>query len=81
LLALDAIRKPAASSGNQRTQDADEAAAGNAGGTNLSLEAYFKAFVEEHQGDMTETQLAERLGISRKALWERRQRLGIPKTR
>ena len=28
---------------------------------------------------MTETQLAERLGISRKALWERRQRLGIPR--
>jgi biotin operon repressor len=28
---------------------------------------------------MTETELAERLGISRKALWERRQRLGIPR--
>jgi DNA-binding NtrC family response regulator len=47
------------------------------GRTELSLEEYFKAFVEEHQGQMTETELAERLGISRKALWERRQRLGI----
>lgn len=45
----------------------------------LSLEAYFLRFVEEHQSDMTETQLAGRLGISRKALWERRQRLGIPR--
>jgi len=76
LLALDAIRKPAVV---PRAGDGDDA--GNGGGTNLSLEAYFKAFVEEHQGDMTETQLAERLGISRKALWERRQRLGIPKSR
>ncbi len=45
----------------------------------LSLEEYFRAFVEIHQDDMTETQLAKRLGISRKALWERRQRLGIPR--
>jgi DNA-binding NtrC family response regulator len=45
----------------------------------LSLEAYFRAFVEHHQGRLTETQIAERLGISRKALWERRQRLGIPR--
>lgn len=29
---------------------------------------------------MGETELARRLGISRKALWERRQRLGIPRT-
>ncbi len=47
--------------------------------TDLSLEDYFRAFVEAHQADMTETQLAKRLGISRKALWERRQRLGIPR--
>jgi DNA-binding NtrC family response regulator len=43
----------------------------------LSLEAYFRHFVERHQGHLTETELAERLGISRKSLWERRQRLGI----
>lgn len=47
--------------------------------TDLSLEDYFRAFVEAHQDDMTETQLAKRLGISRKALWERRQRLGLPR--
>ena len=35
--------------------------------------------VLEHQEQLTETELAKRLGISRKALWERRQRLGIPR--
>ncbi len=47
----------------------------------LSLEEYFRRFVLEHQERMTETELAKRLGISRKALWERRQRFGIPRTR
>lgn len=28
---------------------------------------------------MTETELARKLGVSRKCLWERRQRLGIPR--
>jgi hypothetical protein len=28
---------------------------------------------------MSETELAQKLGISRKSLWERRQRLGIPR--
>jgi len=46
----------------------------------LSLEDYFRHFVLEHQGQITETELAKRLGISRKALWERRQRVGIPRT-
>ena len=45
----------------------------------LSLEDYFRRFVLENQGQMTETELAKRLGISRKALWERRQRFGIPR--
>jgi DNA-binding NtrC family response regulator len=79
LLALNAPRKPPATAENTHKIDADDA--GNFGNTDLSLEAYFKAFVEKHQGEMTETQLAARLGISRKALWERRQRLGIPKPR
>lgn len=43
----------------------------------LSLEEYFARFVLSNQALMTETELARRLGISRKALWERRQRLGI----
>ncbi|PIE41878.1 MAG: response regulator [Gammaproteobacteria bacterium] len=46
---------------------------------NLSLEDYFQRFVLEHQDQMTETELAQKLGISRKCLWERRQRLGIPR--
>lgn len=45
----------------------------------LSLEDYFARFVIEHQEHMTETELARKLGISRKSLWERRQRLGIPR--
>ncbi len=46
-----------------------------------SLEEYFIRFVLEHQDTMTETEIAQRLGISRKSLWERRQRLGIPRKR
>jgi DNA-binding NtrC family response regulator len=46
-----------------------------------SLERYFVKFVLDHQDDMTETQLASKLGISRKSLWERRQRLNIPRKR
>lgn len=45
----------------------------------LSLEDYFQRFVLEHQDLMNETQLAKKLGISRKCLWERRQRFGIPR--
>ncbi|NWN83188.1 MAG: sigma-54-dependent Fis family transcriptional regulator [Halomonas sp.] len=45
----------------------------------LSLEDYFQHFVLEHQDNMSETELAQKLGISRKSLWERRQRLGIPR--
>jgi two-component system, NtrC family, response regulator AtoC len=44
-----------------------------------SLEAYFRRFVEDHQGTLSETELARRLGISRKTLWERRLRFGIPR--
>jgi DNA-binding NtrC family response regulator len=46
-----------------------------------SLTEYFKRFVLEHQEQLSETELARRLGISRKALWERRTRLGIPRTK
>jgi len=45
----------------------------------LSLEDYFQHFVLENQDRMSETELAQKLGISRKSLWERRQRLGIPR--
>ena len=45
----------------------------------LSLDDYFQHFVLEHQDSMNETELAKKLGVSRKCLWERRQRLGIPR--
>ncbi len=47
----------------------------------LSLEDYFQRFVLQHQDAMNETELAQKLGISRKSLWERRQRFGIPRTK
>ena len=48
---------------------------------NLSLEDYFQKFVLEHQDSMTETELAQQLGISRKSLWQRRQKLNLPRER
>ncbi|MBD3669435.1 MAG: sigma-54-dependent Fis family transcriptional regulator [Gammaproteobacteria bacterium] len=47
----------------------------------LSLDDYFINFVRKHEGNFTETELARQLGISRKTLWERRNRLGIPRQR
>jgi DNA-binding NtrC family response regulator len=44
-----------------------------------SLEDYFVRFVQDNEVSLTETELAEKLGISRKSLWERRQRLNIPR--
>jgi DNA-binding NtrC family response regulator len=55
------------------TQSADESSG------ELSLEDYFQRFVLQHQDAMNETELAQKLGISRKCLWERRQRFGIPR--
>lgn len=43
----------------------------------LSLDEYFRFFVLRHQSELSETELASRLGISRKALWERRQKIGL----
>lgn len=54
-----------------------DAKAGNEGVE--SLDDYFCNFVRQHEREMTETELARRLGISRKTLWERRQKLGIPR--
>ncbi|MFC6670727.1 sigma-54-dependent transcriptional regulator [Marinobacterium aestuariivivens] len=45
----------------------------------LSLDDYFQRFVLENQSRMSETELAKKLGVSRKCLWERRQKLGIPR--
>ncbi|WP_067868107.1 sigma-54-dependent transcriptional regulator [Neptuniibacter marinus] len=47
--------------------------------SNLSLDDYFQRFVIENQDKLSETELAKKLGVSRKCLWERRQKLGIPR--
>ena len=44
----------------------------------FSLDEYFVSFVKKFQSDFNETELAKMLGISRKNLWEKRQRLEIP---
>jgi len=46
----------------------------------LSLDEYFRFFVLRHQSELSETELASRLGISRKALWERRQKMGLSRS-
>lgn len=43
----------------------------------LSLDAYFRYFVLNFQDQFSETELASKLGISRKALWERRQKMEL----
>ena len=50
-----------------------------AAGEDPSLAGYLRRFVLSHQDELSETELAKRLGISRKTLWERRQRMGIPR--
>ena len=59
-----------------RDQDAQPASGAS---PDQTIEDYFVSFVTAHQDTMTETELAEKLGISRKSLWERRQRLNIPR--
>lgn len=72
-LAMEKSARNESGAGWFRGADSTEA------GQELSLEDYFQHFVLEHQDSMTETELARRLGISRKCLWERRQRYGIPR--
>jgi two-component system, NtrC family, response regulator HydG len=71
LLAIDSTKS--AKRPQATTPDEDDA--------QTSLEGYFVKFVLEHQDALTETELANKLGISRKSLWERRQRLNIPRKR
>lgn len=59
--------------------DGSNGNAPGAAGDDPSLEGYLRRFVLSHQHELSETELAKRLGISRKTLWERRQRLGIPR--
>jgi len=43
----------------------------------LNLDEYFRFFVLRYQNILSETELASRLGISRKSLWERRQKMHL----
>jgi len=46
-------------------------------GIGLSLDSYFRNFVLNYEDRLSETELASQLGISRKALWERRQKMEL----
>ncbi len=47
----------------------------------LSVEDYTKNFILQYEENYNEQQLAELLGITRKSLWEKRKKWGIPKGR
>jgi two-component system, NtrC family, response regulator HydG len=88
LLSIDADSSPLDSHqttdslfGQSRTLASNMAPRNGSANQDLSLEDYFQRFVLEHQDSMSETELARKLGVSRKCLWERRQRLGIPRTK
>ncbi|ACI21124.1 MULTISPECIES: sigma-54-dependent transcriptional regulator [Thermodesulfovibrio] len=46
----------------------------------LSIEEYTKEFILKYQSIYTEQELADMLGITRKALWEKRKKWGIPRS-
>jgi DNA-binding NtrC family response regulator len=48
-----------------------------AGTFGLSIEEYTKQFILAHQGSCGEQEMAAMLGITRKALWEKRKRWGL----
>jgi DNA-binding NtrC family response regulator len=45
----------------------------------LSIENYTKEFIKRYQDSFGEQQLADRLGITRKSLWEKRKKWGLLK--
>ena len=77
LLAIDAGRLGAT---NQPPHES-VAASNDDPGDHVSLQDYFVRFVTDNQDRFTETELAAKLGISRKNLWERRKRYNIPRRR
>lgn len=86
LLSIDLDAIQAAEDGHSiletpRLASRSSARPSSAASEDLSLEDYFQRFVLEHQDTMSETELARKLGVSRKCLWERRQRLGIPRSK
>jgi DNA-binding NtrC family response regulator len=65
------LLEPETAASNSTAEDSNQG--------DLSLDDYFMHFVLENEDGMNETDLARKLGVSRKCLWERRQRLGIPR--
>ena len=47
----------------------------------LTIEDYTKAFIRRYQLEFNEQQMADMLGITRKSLWEKRKKWGIPRER
>jgi len=45
----------------------------------MSIEEYTRSFILSHQDEMAEKDIAEKLGITRKTLWEKRKKWGIKK--
>lgn len=43
----------------------------------VSIEEYTRSFILSHQGSMGESELAAKLGITRKTLWDKRRKWGI----
>ncbi len=43
----------------------------------LSIEEYTRRFILDHQDHLSDTEVAEYLGISRKTLWEKRKKWGL----
>lgn len=66
---------------NNSFEDTSNPLLPGADGEKLSLDEYLVSFVMANEKSMNETELAKHLGISRKSLWERRQRLSIPRER
>lgn len=50
-----------------------------AGGEILTIDEYFKHIITSYQYSFSDTDLAKKLGISRKSLWERRKKYDIKK--
>lgn len=47
----------------------------------LTIEEYVRFIIEAHQNEFADTELAHKLGISRKSLWDRRKKYGLSKKR
>ncbi len=76
LITEDGIIKPEHLPENIRSGDSP---INDAISNKLSIEDYTKAFIVKYQESYNETQLADMLGITRKALWEKRKRWGLGK--